>query len=90
MKGVLPRMAGWLVGTRDFGPVLAALLGPVQKIFFLTVHFFASFVPIAQQAGQAVVPVHLSLLHTSSPTESSMSSGVMLQTHSLYHWGYMT
>jgi hypothetical protein len=32
---------------------LAAPVGPVQNIFFLTVHYFTSFVPIAQQAGQA-------------------------------------
>ncbi len=31
------------------------------KYFFLTVHFFSSFVPIAQQAGQAVVSGSLSI-----------------------------
>jgi hypothetical protein len=41
--------------TRDFCPALAALVGPVQNIFFLTVHYFNSFVPITQQAGQAAV-----------------------------------
>ena len=35
---------------------------PVQNTSFLTVHYyFTSFVPIAQLAGQAVVPVRLSL-----------------------------
>ncbi len=36
---------------------LAALVGPVQNIFFITAHYFNSFVPIAQQrqAGQAAV-----------------------------------
>jgi hypothetical protein len=59
MKGILP----WFVflalhaGTRDF----AALVGPVQNIFFLAVQYFNSFVPIAQRDGQAVVPGHLSL-----------------------------
>ncbi len=48
-------------GTRDFGPALAALVGPVQNIFFLTEHYFTSFVPIIQHAGQAVVPRRLSL-----------------------------
>ncbi len=58
MNGVLP----WLVrcacraGTRDFCPVFAAQVGPVQNIFFcLTVHYFISFVPIAQQPRQAAV-----------------------------------
>jgi hypothetical protein len=37
------------------------LLGPVQNIFFLTVYYFNSFVPIAQQAVQAVVQGRLSL-----------------------------
>jgi hypothetical protein len=44
-------------GTRDFCPALAALVGTVQTIkyfFFLTIHYFNSFVPIAQQAGSPV------------------------------------
>ncbi len=63
MKGVLP----WLVrrarraGTRDFCPAFIAVVGPVQNNFFRTVHYFNSFVPITQQAGQAVVLGHLSL-----------------------------
>jgi hypothetical protein len=32
--------------------LLAALVGPKQNLLFLTVHFFNSFVPITQQAGQ--------------------------------------
>ncbi len=62
MKEALP----WLVrcacraGTRDFCPVYAALVGPAQNIFFLTLHYFNSFVPIAQQAGQLAVLCHLS------------------------------
>ncbi len=32
-------------------PCLHALVGPVQNIIFLTVNYFNSFVPIAQQAG---------------------------------------
>jgi hypothetical protein len=46
---------------RDFCPSLAALVGPVQNILFFIVHYFTSFVPIAQQAMQAVVPRRLSL-----------------------------
>ncbi len=59
----------WLVhwdgreSTKYFCPALAAVVGPVQyKILFRTVHFFTSTVPIAQQAGQAVLPDRLSLL----------------------------
>jgi hypothetical protein len=50
--------------TIDFCPALAALVGPVQNIIFLTIHFFALFVPITQQAGQAVMPGLLSLKGT--------------------------
>jgi hypothetical protein len=49
------------VCTRYFCSALAALVGPLQTIFFLTAHYFNSFVPIAQQAGQAAVLGHLSL-----------------------------
>ncbi len=54
MKGVLPWLVRWAHRgvSRDYCPALAALDGPVQNIFLLTtVHFFNSFVPIAQQAG---------------------------------------
>jgi hypothetical protein len=34
---------------------------PEQNIFFLTVHYFNSFVPIGQQAGQAALLGRLSL-----------------------------
>ncbi len=46
-------------GIRDFSSALAVLVGPVQNNFLL-VHYFKSFVPIAQQAGQAVVLGRLS------------------------------
>jgi hypothetical protein len=49
------------VGTRYFCLALAALVSPVQNIFFLTLQYFNSFVPIAQQAEQTVVPGRLSL-----------------------------
>ncbi len=42
-------------------PSLAALVSPVQNIFFLTIHFFNLCVPIAQQPGQAVVQGRLSM-----------------------------
>jgi hypothetical protein len=49
--------------SRDFYPTLAALVGPLTHIFFLTetVHYYRLLVSIAQQAGQAVVPRLLSL-----------------------------
>ncbi len=57
-----PSLVGSLdSSTRDFCPALAAVVGPVKNISFLTLHYFTSFVPIAQQAGQAVVPRRLSL-----------------------------
>jgi hypothetical protein len=56
----------WRAGTREFCSTLAALVGPVQNIFFphRTVHYFNAFVPIAQQAGQAAVLGRLSLCTT--------------------------
>ncbi len=50
-------------GTRYFYSALAALIvGPVQNDVFLTVHYFDSFFPIAQPAGQAAMRGRLSLL----------------------------
>ncbi len=60
MRGVLPWLVRWTC-TRDFCPALAALVGPVENIYFLTVHYFNFFVPIAQQARQAAVLDRLSL-----------------------------
>ncbi len=59
MKGVPPWLVRWAcrAGTRDFCSALAALVGSVQNICFLTVHYF----PIAQQSWQAAVLGHLSL-----------------------------
>ncbi len=60
MEGVLPWLAHWAsrAGTRYFCPALAALVSPVQNIFFLGRTLFQV---IAQQAGQAVVQGRLSL-----------------------------
>ncbi len=46
---------------KRFFPALAALVGQIQNSFFLTVRYSNSFVPIAQQARQAVALGHLSL-----------------------------
>jgi hypothetical protein len=56
-------MVSWAcrAGTRYFCSALAALVGPVENFIFLTVHYSNSFVPIAQQAGQAAVLGRLSL-----------------------------
>ncbi len=53
MKGVIPWLVRWAchAGTRDFCPAPAALVGPVQNIFSLTIHYFTSFDPIAHHAG---------------------------------------
>ncbi len=39
---VIPWLVRWTcrAGTRDFCPALAARVGPVQKYFFLAVHYF--------------------------------------------------
>jgi hypothetical protein len=50
-----------VVPVQDFCPAFAAVVGPVQNIFVPTVNYFISFVPIAQQAGQAAVLGRLSL-----------------------------
>jgi hypothetical protein len=57
----VPRLVPWArcVGTRDFFPFLPALVGPVQIYFRATFSLDLSTSP--QQAGQAVVPRHLSL-----------------------------
>jgi hypothetical protein len=62
MKGVLSWLVRWAshAGTRDFRSVLAALVGPVQNTFFLTVDYFDSFVPTAQKYGQAAVICRMS------------------------------
>ncbi len=61
MKGVLLWLVRWArrAGTRDFWPALAALVGIVQTIFFLTAHYFTSFVPHFPPSWQAVVPRRL-------------------------------
>jgi|688.fasta_scaffold329747_1 hypothetical protein len=60
MQGLLPWLVRWAcrAGTRDFCPSKTALVGPVQNIFFLAVHYFNPFGPIGQQAGQAAVLGH--------------------------------
>jgi hypothetical protein len=64
MRGVLPLLVFGLVVLIKEIFVLPLLFWSAQdKIFFSSSYttFFNSFVPIAQQAGQAVVPRRLSL-----------------------------
>jgi hypothetical protein len=63
IKEVLPWLVCWACRAciRYFRPAKAALVGPPNtKYFFFTVPFFNLFVPIAQQAGQAVLLGRLS------------------------------
>ncbi len=77
-------------GTRDFCTVLAALVGPVQNMFCLAVYYFNSFVPIAQQAGQAAVLAVgrlsisrcLWIQHSSPPILSALSCRPLLSPSS--------
>jgi hypothetical protein len=65
MKGVLPWWVRWAcrAGTRDFYSASAALVGTVQNIFFLTVHYLNAFVPTTLKLhGQAAVLARLSLI----------------------------
>jgi hypothetical protein len=63
MKGVfLGRFVGLVVPIQELSVLpLTALVGPQQNIFLLNIHYFDSFVPIAQQAGQSAVLGRLSL-----------------------------
>ncbi len=66
MKEVLSWLDRWArrAGTRDFCSALVALVGTVQKIVFLTIHYSNSFDPndpIAEQTGQAAALGSLSL-----------------------------
>jgi hypothetical protein len=63
MKGVLSWFVLWAyrAGTRDLCSALAALVGPVQNMFFITIHYYNFFVPFAQQARQAAMLGRLSI-----------------------------
>jgi hypothetical protein len=63
MHEALPWLVCWALRAdrRYFCPAMAALVGPVEDIFFFVVHYFNSFFSIAQQAWQAVMQSRLSL-----------------------------
>jgi hypothetical protein len=58
IKGVLPWLVRWArrAGTIDFCPALAALIGQVQILFFLTAHYFTLLVPTYKVALQLTHP----------------------------------
>jgi hypothetical protein len=62
MEGILPWLVCWAhrSGTRDLLSCLRCSSRPSTKYFFLTELYFISFVPIAQEVKQAVVPRRLS------------------------------
>ncbi len=89
MKEVLPWLVRWAcrAGTRDFYPALAALISPVQRNFFLTIHYFNLGVHIAQQLGQAVVQGRLFLnvcLRPRLEDEAGYGVGLSYRPASLY------
>jgi hypothetical protein len=53
---------------------LAFLVSQEQSIFFLAIHFFNSFVPIAQQAEQVAVLGRLSLTIVFVSVQNSMKT----------------
>jgi hypothetical protein len=63
MQEVLPWLVRWALraGMRDFCPALAALVGPVHKIFFPRPTLFIFVCPHRPASGQAVVQGRLSL-----------------------------
>jgi hypothetical protein len=68
MKGVLPRMVGWLIGTTDFGPSLAALLGLVHNIYTfspytISLHLSPSPSKLGRQSCRFTVHGLCSILH---------------------------
>jgi hypothetical protein len=91
MNEVLPRLVrcSCHAGTRDFCPALAALVGPVQNNFFLTIHYFNSFVPITQQAGQAVVFVAWLLVYDSGGPSLRIRYFLGAGRHLSYVWGLL-
>jgi hypothetical protein len=62
MNRVLPWLVRWAccARTRDFSCALAALVGHVQKYFFLTVHYSSPHRPASWESSRAV-PSRLSL-----------------------------
>ncbi len=80
MKGVLPWLVRWVrrAGTRDFYPALATLWSAQDKIFFLTVHYFYLYVPIApwtgSRAGPPVSECVFSMIHVSKKPDKDSSA----------------
>jgi hypothetical protein len=54
MKGVFPWLVRWApcAGKKDFCPALVDAVSPVENMFFLTVQYFSSFVPLPSKLGR--------------------------------------
>ncbi len=88
MEGVLSWLVFWAfrAGTRDTCSALGALVGPVQNKFFLAVHYYNFFVPIAQQAGQTAVMGRLSIsvCLRAHPEKNMVSQCKLWKTYCIY------
>ncbi len=75
MKGVLPCLirSGCFEGTRYFYPTLAGLVGLIQSIFFLIVHFFISF-------HLSPLPSTWAGCHAGSPVSQCVCLAISLKT----------
>ncbi len=68
-----PFFAGLFVPVQEILFCLCCPVGPVEKKYYHTVHYFNFLVPIAQQAEQAAVLGRLSIIYVSVLTERVMS-----------------
>jgi hypothetical protein len=73
MKGVLPWLICWAcrAGTRDFGPALAALVGPLQNIIFprrTLIQFINPHRPASWAGCRAGSPVSYSMCLWKGPS----------------------
>ncbi len=80
-RGHIKEVLSWLVRrayravTAGFCSALAALVGPVQNIFFLAVQYFDSFI---QQTRQAALLGHLSVICNDANVKSKKLSLFLL------------
>jgi hypothetical protein len=85
MTGVLS-LLGWgrgvrwacRAGTGDFCSALAALVGLVQNVCFLTMHYFNSFVPLPSTLGRKPYWVACLLVFVSVVARPSKTSSLCL------------
>jgi hypothetical protein len=85
VSGVLPGLVRWArASPRYFFSALAALVGSVQYICFLTVNYFSSFVPVAQQHGQTGMVGCLSVSLVKSAQSCEGGGFTATSFHSIY------